>query len=134
MIVIVFDPLAVLLLIAANWQMRRDKELNKPSWDSFFNKDPADLPEKDVVKEETELPEIKIEEHPVEAEPELYDRVKKRIDYDSAGRRITPETEEEIFERNNPSKAQSFLSKVSDVFQPKTIEKEVDALQNPNKK
>jgi hypothetical protein len=134
MIVIVFDPLAVLLLIAANWQMRRDKELNKPLWDSFFNKDPVDLPEKDVAKEETELPEIKIEEPPVEAEPELYDRVKKRIDYDSAGRRITPETEEEVFERNNRSKTQSFLSKVGDVFQQKTIEKEVDALQNPDKK
>jgi hypothetical protein len=134
MIVIVFDPLAVLLLIAANWQMRRDKELNKPLWDSFFNKDPVDLSEKHVVKEENELPEIKIEEHPVEAEPELYDRVKKRIDYDSAGRRITPETAEEVFERNNRSKTQSFLSKVGDVFQQKTIEKEVDALQNPDKK
>jgi hypothetical protein len=129
LIVIVFDPLAVLLLVAANWQLRKDKELDKPLWDSFFNKDGVDLPEKEDVKEE-ELPEIKIEEHSKDWEPELYDRVKKRIEYDSAGRRITPETEEELEQKLNPPKTQSFLSKVSDVFQSKTIEKEVDALQD----
>jgi hypothetical protein len=158
MIVLVFDPLAVLLLIAANWNLRNGR---KESWNDFFKKPPVeDFPEKKDVDiedkvsvqeevtvakvdgmnyeqtfkeaEETELPEIKIEEHSKDWEPELYDRVKKRIEYDSAGRRITPETEEEIAQRLNPSKTQSFLNKVSDVFQStgvKTIEKEVQDLQ-----
>ena len=158
MIVIVFDPLAVLMLVAANWQMRRDKEgvieLAPTKWNSFFSKKGVDIDDKVSVQEEvviakvhgmnyeqtfkeadeTELPEIKIEEHSKEWEPELYDRVKKRIEYDSAGRRITPETDEE---RNNTSKTQSFLNKVSNVFQStgiKTIEKEVEELQKDKNK
>jgi hypothetical protein len=158
MIVLVFDPLAVLLLIAANWNLRNGR---KESWNEFFKKPPVeDFPEKKDVDiedkvsvqeevtvakvdgmnyeqtfkeaEETELPEIKIEEHSKDWEPELYDRVKKRIEYDSAGRRITPETEEELEQKLNPSKTQSFLNKVSGVFQSnggKTIEKEVEDLQ-----
>jgi hypothetical protein len=158
MIVLVFDPLAVLLLIAANWNLRNGR---KESWNEFFNKPPVEtFPEKTSIDiddklmvqeevivaksegmnyeqtfkeaEETELPEIKIEEHSKDWEPELYDRVKKRIEYDSAGRRITPETEEELDQKLNPSKTQSFLNKVSDVFQStgvKTIEKEVQDLQ-----
>jgi len=178
MIVLVFDPLAVLLLVAANWQLRRDGGLPpisfssdlKPgdlnydpytgisaiyqpnTWDKFFAKKGVDIEDKVSVQEEvtvakvdgmdyeqtfkeaeeTELPEIKIEEHSKDWEPELYDRVKKRIEYDSAGRRITPETEEELAQKLNPSKTQSFLNKVSDVFQStgvKTIEKEVQDLQ-----
>jgi hypothetical protein len=156
MIVIVFDPLAVLLLVAANWQLRRDKEgVIEPApttWNSFFSKKGVDIEDKVSVQEEvavakvdsmdyeqtfkeaeeTELPEIKIEEHSKDWEPELYDRVKKRVEYDSAGRRITPETEEELEQKLNPSKTQSFLNKVSDVFQStgvKTIEKEVQDLQ-----
>jgi hypothetical protein len=161
MIVLVFDPLAVLLLVAANWQLRRDKEgvieVAPTTWNSFFSKKGADIEDKVSVQEEvtvakvdgmdyeqtfkeaeeTELPEIKIEEHSKDWEPELYDRVKKRIEYDSAGRRITPETEEELEQKLNPSKTQSFLNKVSDVFQStgvKTIEKEVQELQEPRKK
>jgi hypothetical protein len=161
MIVIVFDPLAVLLLVAANWQMRRDKEggvkLAPTTWNEFFSKKGVDIEDKVNIEEEvkvakvdgmnyeqtfkeadeTELPEIKIEEHSKDWEPELYDRVKKRIEYDSAGRRITPETEEELALKNNPSKTQSFLNKVSDVFQStgvKTIEKEVEELQKEDKK
>jgi hypothetical protein len=161
MIVIVFDPLAVLLLVAANWQWRKDKgalELAPiTTWNSFFSKKGVDIEDKVSVQEdvkvakvdgmdyeqtfkeadETELPEIKIEEHSKDWEPELYDRVKKRIEYDSAGRRITPETEEEIALKNNPSKTQSFLNKVSEVFQStgvKTIEREVEDLQKEDKK
>jgi hypothetical protein len=156
MIVLVFDPLAVLLLVAANWQLRKDKEgvieVAPTTWNSFFAKKGVDIEDKVSVQEEvtvakvdgmdyeqtfkeaeeTELPEIKIEEHSKDWEPELYDRVKKRIEYDSAGRRITPETEEELEQKINPSKTQSFLNKVSDVFQStgvKTIEKEVQDLQ-----
>jgi hypothetical protein len=162
LIVVVFDPLAVLMLVAANWQLRRDKQgviepVSPNVWGSFFKKKGIDIDDKvnideeiKVAKvdgmnyeqtfkeaEETELPEIKIEEHSKDWEPELYDRVQKRIEYDSAGRRITPETEEEIVQKNNPSKTQSFLNKVSDVFQStgvKTIEREVAELQKDPKK
>jgi hypothetical protein len=162
LIVVVFDPLAVLMLVAANWQLRRDKQgviepVSPNVWDSFFKKKGIDIDDKVNVDEEikvakvdgmnyeqtfkeaeeTELPEIKIEEHSKDWEPELYDRVQKRIEYDSAGRRITPETEEEIVQKNNPSKTQSFLNKVSDVFQStgvKTIEREVAELQKDPKK
>jgi hypothetical protein len=160
LIVIVFDPLAVLLLVAANWQLRRDKEgapeASPTSWNSFFSKKGIDIDDKVSIQEEvkvakvggmdyaqtfkeadeTELPEIKIEEHSKDWEPELYDRVQKRIEYDSAGRRITPETEEEIALKNNPSKTQSFLNKVSDVYQStgvRTIEKEIESLQELKK-
>jgi len=61
MIVLVFDPLAVLLLVAANWTLKKEQGLlvvdneivnvgQKP-WDHFFNKPPAeDFPER--AKEE----------------------------------------------------------------------------------
>jgi hypothetical protein len=142
MIVLVFDPLAVLLLVAANWQWRKETsgvEATNTTWNSFFSKKGVDLNDtvsaQETIKvesDESELPEIKIEEASKDWEPDLYDRVKKRIEYDSAGRRITPETEEELEQKLNPSKTQSFLNKVSDVFQStgvKTIEKEVQDLQ-----
>jgi hypothetical protein len=171
LIVIVFDPLAVLLLIAANWNL---KHTGRRKWNDFFEKPPVeDFPEKDkeveiktnvsvfdgitshltkkedapveelettVVPEEikkevnelleSEIPEIQVDEPTKDWEPELYDRVKKRIEYDSAGRRITPVTEEELI----PStKTQSFLNKVQSVFSSPSvksaIEKDVEKLQ-----
>ncbi len=148
MIVLVFDPLAVLMLVAANWQLRKDN--TKLPWDSFFNKEPAtDFPEKqeinlelkdDIKLEESpsvqtsteeEIPEIKIEEPTKDWEPELYERVKK-IEYDSAGRRITPTLEEEVAPK---TKTQSFLNKVQQTLSMgvKTIEKEVEDLQKQKK-
>ena len=154
LIVLVFDPLAVLMLVAANWQMRKDKETIEPvqekTWETFFEKPPAnDFPEKepeikpiviedniqfkdtiDPKEQDSELPEIEVDEHNKDWEPELFDRKQvKRIEYDSAGRRITPATEEEL---NPPTKTQSFLNKVQEVFSSpsvKTIEKEVEDLQ-----
>lgn len=161
MIVIVFDPLAVLLLVAANWQLRKDKEgivepTSNPSvWDSFFKKKPVEINDAIDIKEEvsvakvdgmdydqtfkeaeeTELPEIKIEEHSKEWEPELYQRrAVKKIEYDSAGRRITPILPEEL---EQTTKTQSFLNKVQSVVSSsgvKTIEKEVEDLQDTDKK
>ena len=159
LIVLVFDPLAVLMLVAANWQLRKDRGTIEPEetqpikekvWDKFFKKEPAnDFPEKepeikhiviedniefkDAVnpkEQDSELPEIKVDEHNKDWEPELFDRKQvKKIEYDSAGRRITPLTEEEL---NPPTKTQSFLNKVQEVFSSpsvKTIEKEVEELQ-----
>ena len=156
LIVLVFDPLAVLMLVAANWQWRKDKGTLEPEpvkekvWDKFFKKEPAnDFPEKEpeikhiVIEDniefkdvfnpkeqDSELPEIKVDEHNKDWEPELFDRKQvKKIEYDSAGRRITPITEEEL---TPPTKTQSFLNKVQEVFSSpsvKTIEKEVEELQ-----
>ena len=170
LIVIVFDPLAVLLLIAANWNL---KNTGGRRWNEFFQKPPAEdfpepsnenfnkteiiekpvksafgniaeqlskeQPETTVVPEEikkevnelleSEIPEIEVDEPTKDWEPELYKRVQKKIEYDSAGRRITPTTEEEL---NPPTKTQSFLDKVQSVFSSpsvKTIEKEVEDLQ-----
>jgi len=156
LIVLVFDPLAVLMLVAANWQLRKDRGTIEPEpikekvWDKFFKKEPSnDFPEKEpeikhiVVEDniefkdafnpkeqDSELPEIEVDEHNKDWEPELFDRKQvKKIEYDSAGRRITPITEEEL---NPPTKTQSFLNKVQEVFSSpsvKTIEKEVEELQ-----
>jgi len=158
LIVLVFDPLAVLMLVAANWQMRKDKEtgeekvepIKEKVWDKFFKKEPVtEFPDKEpetkhiVIEDniqfedkieqkeqDSELPEIKVDEHNKDWEPELFDRKQvKKIEYDSAGRRITPITEEEL---NPPTKTQSFLNKVQEVFSSpsvKTIEKEVEDLQ-----
>lgn len=159
LIVLVFDPLAVLMLVAANWQLRKDRGIVEPEetqpikekiWDKFFKKEPAiDFPDKEpeikqiVIEDniqfkdtfnpkeqDSELPEIEVDEHNKDWEPELFDRKQvKKIEYDSAGRRITPITEEEL---TPPTKTQSFLNKVQEVFSSpsvKTIEKEVEELQ-----
>lgn len=144
MIVFVFDPLAVLLLVAANWQQKRDLETKKPIQhtkeiiieDSFSIEEKIETKQKheDVYEqvfkeaEETEIPEIHIDEPTKDWEPELYERVKKRIEYDSAGRRMTPTLEEEL---HPPTKAESFLNKVQESLSAgiKTIEKEVEELQ-----
>jgi hypothetical protein len=154
LIVLVFDPLAVLLLIAANWNLKNGR---KESWSDFFKKPPAeDFPEKtkeiiiqddivvseqpvdlvmpettelqpEITKEvnellESEIPEIQVDEHNKDWEPNLYNR--KEV-----GR-----YEEETGKRS--SKTQSFLNKVQTVFTSpsvKTIEKEVESLQEPKK-
>lgn len=136
MIVFVFDPLAVLLLVAANWQLKRDATPKKPSLADFLKKQPQAFVPKDSISEtlspevpvdptsSDELPEITVEENKKEWEPELYERVEKPVHYDSIGRRITPITE---------SKAKSFLEKVHNSVGTKTIETEIDDLQKPQK-
>ena len=145
LIVFVFDPLAVLLLVAANWQQKRDygKVLTpvQEQTKEIVIEDKVDVEEtvepalekdeyEQVFKEaeETEIPEIHIDEPTKDWEPELYNRVKKKIEYDSAGRRITPTLEEELHPQ---SKTKSFLNKVQESLSTgvKTIEKEVDELQ-----
>lgn len=110
LIVFVFDPLAVLMLVAANWQYKRDlgaisQVEVSPKVESAEQKPILD----DVEVEEIELPEITIEEVNKEQEPEQPRQQKKRIEYDSAGRRITPPLEEELHPQ---SKTSSFLNKV----------------------
>ena len=154
MIVLVFDPLAVLLLVAANWNMLHHRHGH---WTEFFNKEKSeDFPEnkeihladdinlsdntdiKTHTNEETwsqrvideqqnEIPEIKIDEHNKDWEPNLYDRPNVK----EVGRYM-----EET--NKKPPKVQSFLNKVQNLFTSpgvnvKTIEQEVDDLQDKNK-
>lgn len=112
MIVAVFDPLAVLLLIAANWQMRKDRgqldestDLELPieeeiteivnsdgSVEDEYDENPEPLPEesKSIIKNFFNKEKVKVAPVTIEQEVEqLQDRIKP-IDYDSVGRRITP--------------------------------------------
>jgi hypothetical protein len=120
MIVFVFDPLAVLLLVAANWQLRRDKEnaaipvaafptaVNDQITDSVTQTQQEEQPKEEVHKP---LPEeakpilhkffnkVKVEDK-IKVEPLIDPKTiaeevdslqhKKGIEYDSLGRRITP--------------------------------------------
>ena len=155
MIVIVFDPLAVLLLIAANWQLRKEtedkneympnlsSETTKPSneivgfYDDVKLEEAvnvsvkpdawvADVGEKPTAEEkleiqqsnDAEIPEITVDEPSAENkdwEPELY----KRLHVVDPAHPIT----------------QSFLNKVKSFLSTeKTIEREVEDLQNKNPK
>jgi hypothetical protein len=113
MIVLVFDPLAVLLLIAANWQMRKDKgELIHPTVPLYV----ADVvtPEETIVQVEQESPPINIH---------LEDDVgiEERFSADKAHSEATPS-------RNQPEKEMGrYLAEVT----AQTIETDVERLQNP---
>jgi hypothetical protein len=166
LIVSVFDPLAVLLLIAANWQQKRDKEeLEQVAKEEVFIDEgelpPAPMGINDFVPQPTEhiqepieldladnVPvweELRVDIKPEETlvdmtvvgyapvvdeelnitvddgkdwEPNLYNRLEKR-------------------DESLPQKTQSFLNKAKEVFSSigvKTIEKEVDELQDKKPK
>lgn len=157
MIVVVFDPLAVLMLIAANWNM---KHHNHGHWTNFFRKGKSeDFPEKEenVVDEPENLSqpelvkEIRIEDTvQVEEEPFLMQR-EERVVAESLDSEIpeieveepNKDWEPELYQRKEvgrymaetgqkPPKTQSFLNKVQNVFSGagvKTIEREVEDLQ-----
>ena len=152
MIVLVFDPLAVLLLIAANWNLRNGV---KASWTSLFLKEPAhDFPERDDlqlpdVKEVKLEDDISISDKPdawvadVGEKPtqeELRESELPEIKVEEASK----EWEPELYKRRElgryqqeigatPPKTTSFLNKVASIFSSdsKTIEKEVEDLQKP---
>ena len=143
LIVIVFDPLAVLMLIAANWNLKHN---NHNRWTEYFRKKPEeDFPDVKAVEpppkpveplvetptkivEETlqtetkelpsedDLPEIQVDEASKDWEPELYKRREQG--------RFMSETGQK------PPKTTSFLNKISSIFNEKTIEKEVAELQD----
>jgi len=135
MIVAVFDPLAVLMLVAANWQQKKDKEdvvqehpieqvakvtipepipepevaepeepnkwekfTDKLKWSTVFTKEPVPLPSdaKEIIDEFFQKEEVK---------------PTKPVEYDSAGRRITPMTEEE-------TRAKTIVQEVEDLQKP----------------
>ena len=130
MIVVVFDPLAVLMLVGANWSLKKEKEIvDTPEQESPIQKsDTESVIVSETINISDDIKTDLVEEEPLEIEettnhspdeewnPELFKRVKK-IEYDSAGRRTTPETEEEFEQRNSPEKTKSFLSKVQNTLQ-----------------
>ena len=154
MIVAVFDPLAVLLLIAANWNMKKTAKVIEPEADTKVDttepktielhiedtvdtqEEVVDLPEpaksliaaakeaeehsallnNELVVDPEESLELTVEEPPKDWSPELY------------AKSYPKNTEENI-----GSRAQSCLNKVKGAagVQVKTIEAEVDELQQP---
>jgi hypothetical protein len=158
-IVVVFDPLAVLLLVAANWQQKRNKEETEPK-EVFIDEGelppvPEEINKTEIIEpiqvnvndevpvwEEMRVtikPEETLVEHTIPGyspavvtdeelnitvedgkdwEPNLYNRLEKR-------------------DESLPEKTQSFLNKAKEVFSSigvKTIEKEVDELQDKKPK
>ena len=144
MIVAVFDPLAVLLLVAANWQLRKERgdivvEEKPPiNWNSFFQKKPVeDFPEKKeividdnvVVKEKQEISkEIEPETDLIFAGYETDEVVEKKDWEPELYKRMTPPEKElgryesELLEQEKQKRVRSFLGKIGE------IEKEVDDL------
>jgi hypothetical protein len=161
LIVSVFDPLAVLLLIAANWQQKRDQEENEPIIKEVFI-DEGELPPVPEEINKTEIIEpiqinindeipvweelrvnIKPEEHPVEHivtgySPAVVTDEELNITVDD-GKDWEPNLYTRLEKRDEslPQKTQSFLNKAKEVFSSigvKTIEKEVEDLQDKKPK
>lgn len=158
MIVLVFDPLAVLMLIAANWSLKNKKK-EEVYIDEGLLPDPPSI--NDFVPQPTELvveePETKViilrddvclEEHtmldtPNEEEqidvPEVSNEGEDlNITTEEVNKEWSPELYNRRREKTETSKTKSFLNKVQQVFSPsvqvKTIETEIDELQNKNPK
>jgi len=150
MIVLVFDPLAVLLLVAANWQQKREKEETEPK-EVFI--DEGDLPnppdvildapievniEDNLHASDTAQLSIKGEEHIVEKNVSNYDSAEVTDEELNITVDDSKDWEPNLYNRLEkrdetlPQKTQSFLNKAKEVFSSigvKTIEKEVDDLQ-----
>ena len=146
MIVIVFDPLAVLLLVAANWQMKREE---KPIIidEGQLPDTPEQIIEPIQVNINDEIPvweEIRVntksEEHPVERTIVGYNPTEVITDEElnitvDESKDWEPNLYNRLEKRDEslPQKTQSFLNKAKEVFSSigvKSIEQEVDDLQN----
>ena len=137
LIVIVFDPLAVLMLVAANWQMRKDSESQpvvvktdsegnnviqsvilkdnheleeqKPKWsDMFFKKSPLPLESKKIIED------FFGKKKPEELEPEQMAEMNKEAEV------VVPETTPEIKEYGTFGNREKRI----------TLESNVEALDN----
>jgi hypothetical protein len=114
MIVLVFDPLAVLMLVAANWNLKKEQEgikpipVEEPISNDVKTHDGVELTDSIQVNKDNEDLEIQVDEPTNNTEPELYEKAE------------TP-------------KASSFLNKVQNMLGVKTIEKEVEELQPKQK-
>ena len=115
MIVLVFDPLAVLMLVAANWNLKKEEivkpiPIEEPINNNLQTTDDIELSDSVQVSKDSEDLNIQVDEPTKDWEPELYKRMETE----------TP-------------KAKSFLDKVQNMLGVKTIEKEVEELQPSEK-
>jgi len=161
LIVSVFDPLAVLLLIAANWQQKRDKEETEPVKKEVYI-DEGELPPAPEEINKTEIIEpIQVninDEVPVWEEMRVIIKPEETlVEHTIPGYSPAQVTDEELnitvedgkdwepnlynrLEKRDeslPQKTQSFLNKAKEVFSSigvKSIEKEVDELQDKKPK
>ena len=86
MIVAVFDPLAVLLLVAANWNLRNQ---NKTSWTDFFNKQKAeDFPEPEQLKPDAWIADVTMPDYEPDDGPLTTEQVEQIVE--SAPKPIDP--------------------------------------------
>jgi hypothetical protein len=131
MIVIVFDPLAVLMLIAANWSLKHSK---KPDWTNFFTKkrEEVDLEVKEIKIED----DITIGDKPdawvadVGEKPTEEELKELNVDIEEPKSEWSPELYNRRREKTETSKTKSFLNKIQKTLSgEKTIEKEVEELQ-----
>jgi hypothetical protein len=155
LIVMVFDPLAVLLLVAANWQQKRNKEETEPK-EVFIDEGelppvPEEINKTEIIEpiqvsindevpvwEEmrvTVKPEETVVEHTIPGySPAQVTDEELNITVDE-GKDWEPNLYNRLEKRDEslPEKTQSFLNKAKEVFSSigvKTIEKEVDELQD----
>jgi hypothetical protein len=159
LIVMVFDPLAVLLLVAANWQQKREREEIEPK-EVFI--DEGELPPVPEEINKTEIIEpIQVnvnDEVPVWEEMRVTIKPEETlVEHTIPGYSPAQVTDEELnitvedgkdwepnlynrLEKRDeslPQKTQSFLNKAKEVFSSigvKSIEKEVDELQDKKPK
>jgi len=115
MIVLVFDPLAVLMLVAANWNLKKEEivkpiPIEEPISNNLQTTDDIELSDSIQVNKDGDDLNIQVDEPTKDWEPELYKRMETE----------TP-------------KAKSFLDKVQNMLGVKTIEKEVEELQPKEK-
>ena len=139
LLVLVVDPLAVLMLIAANWNMRNN---NDNHWTDFFKKEKSeDFPEtKEIIVEDNinldDNPSVATDEELIFDEPEPEPKVKNWDPsfYTDANQTLGINSKEkelgryetELLEQEKKRKVQSFLTKVGE------IEQEVEDLQKRN--
>ncbi|CAB5221173.1 hypothetical protein UFOVP240_97 [uncultured Caudovirales phage] len=155
MIVAVFDPLAVLLLVAASWNMKNIKPVPKEEPEPIYVAD-VTMPEPEYDSTELEEffkrgkevarrldgneslegnPDVTVEEVPEESTEELLD-----IQIDEPSKDWEPPLYQRVEEKQmgrweqevgaKPAKTESFLKKVQSVYA-EPIEIEVDDLQKP---
>jgi flagellar basal body-associated protein FliL len=156
MIVMVFDPLAVLLLVAANWNQKHETERNEPApvyVAEVTMPDPVEINETEIIPEpiqveikdevpvsEELLVHTRPENHPVDRvitdevdiEEELNITVEDSKDWEPNLYNRLEKRDETI-----PLKTQSFLNKAKEVATKpsssvgvKTMEQEIEDLQN----
>ncbi len=160
MIVAVFDPLAVLLLIAANWQMKKENEDEDKLWKLPIVPTEKERAETSSTSEETVAKEIHLEDdtelsfgepRPISEFPELQAIIKQGLEDGSLTvngedkkdwepelyARVQKEPvkemgryEAELAAQQAKLKRESFLSKVNGIIDTASIESEVEKIQN----